>query len=40
MTSGDIFIAPEYVDSKILAFGYRLMNTFLNAYWTLVHRVL
>jgi GT2 family glycosyltransferase len=40
MTSGDIFIAPEYVDSRLLAFGYRLMNAFLNGYWTLVRGVL
>jgi GT2 family glycosyltransferase len=40
MTSGSIFIASEYVDSPILAGGYKIMNAFLNGYWSIVRRVL
>jgi GT2 family glycosyltransferase len=36
MTSGTIFIAAEYMDSKLLVLGYRTMNAFLNGYWVLV----
>jgi GT2 family glycosyltransferase len=36
MTSGSIFISAEYVDSPILGFGYRVMNAFLNGYWSLI----
>ena len=40
MTSGSIFVSSEYVDSHILAVGYRVMNAFLNAYWTIIRGVL
>ena len=40
MTSGSIFIASEYVDSPILAFGYKAMNAFLNGYWSIIRPVL
>jgi GT2 family glycosyltransferase len=40
MTSGSIFIASEYVDSAILAGGYKVMNAFLNGYWSIVRRAL
>jgi hypothetical protein len=36
MTSGSIFVSAEYVDSPILGFGYKIMNAFLNGYWSLV----
>ncbi len=40
MTSGTIFIAAEYMDSKLLVIGYRTMNAFLNGYWVLVRGLL
>jgi GT2 family glycosyltransferase len=40
MTSGTIFIAAEYMDSKLLVLGYRTMNAFLNGYWVLVRGLL
>jgi GT2 family glycosyltransferase len=40
MTSGSIFVASEYVDSAVLAFGYKVMNSFLNRYWSIVRRML
>lgn len=36
MTSGHIFVSAEYVDSRLLAFGYTIMNAFLNGYWAIV----
>ncbi len=38
MGAGDIFVYSDYVDSPILAVGYRAMNAFLNAYWVLIRR--
>jgi GT2 family glycosyltransferase len=40
MASGRIFIASEYVDSKLLSFGFGVMNGFLSGYWKLIRRVL
>ncbi|HEV3218045.1 MAG TPA: glycosyltransferase [Vicinamibacterales bacterium] len=40
MTSGSIFISSEYVDSAMLAFGYKVMNSFLNGYWLIIRGVL
>ena len=40
MTSGTIFIAAEYMDSKLLVLGFRTMNAFLNGYWALVRGLL
>ncbi len=36
MGSGDIFVYSDYVDGKVLAFGYHWLNKFLNAYWRLI----
>ena len=36
MGAGDIFVYSDYIDQKILAFGYQLMNKFLNSYWKLI----
>jgi len=36
MTSGTIFIAPEYVDSRWLSLGFRSLNCFLDGYWRAV----
>lgn len=40
MTSGKIFIAPEYVNVRILSWGFGLLNGFLNGYWRLVRVLL
>jgi GT2 family glycosyltransferase len=40
MTSGTIFIASEYVDSRILRYGYGFLNAFLNGYWAIIRGVL
>lgn len=40
MTSGSIFVAPEYLDSRWLAAGLRALNAFLDAYWAGVRRLL
>ncbi len=39
MGAGDIFVYSDYVDKKILAFGYDLLNRFLNGYWKLIRPV-
>src|SRR5207245_7524029 len=36
MTSGSVFVAPEYMNSKVLSAGFKGMNAFLNCYWFLV----
>lgn len=38
MGAGDIFVYSDYVDMKVLALGYRAMNSFLNAYWAVISR--
>jgi GT2 family glycosyltransferase len=40
MTSGSIFVASEYLDSGLLAFGYRVMNVCLNSYWSAIRGLL
>jgi hypothetical protein len=40
MTSGQIFVAPEYVKSRVLALGFGILNGFLNGYWRLVKPLL
>ncbi len=40
MTSGNIFISPEYVDSRILSAGYRAMNMILDGYWSVIKTIL
>ncbi len=36
MEAGDIFVYSDYIDKKILAFGYTMLNKFLNGYWRLI----
>ena len=38
MASGNLFIAEEYLDRRILAFGLSALDRLLNAYWSLVRR--
>jgi GT2 family glycosyltransferase len=40
MTSGTVFVAPEYINSKVLSAGFKGMNAFLNGYWFLVRGLL
>jgi len=40
MTCGRIFIAPEYVDSRILSTGFGALNHALDGYWRLIRRLL
>lgn len=40
MTSGSVFIAPEYLNSRLLKWGLTTLNTALNGYWVLVRRAL
>lgn len=40
MTSGQIFIAPEYVNVRLLSWGFGALNGFLNGYWRLVRVLL
>jgi len=40
MTSGSIFISPEYINSKFLMVGFKSMNIVLNGYWSLARRII